>query len=194
MNNYWKQGILPYSWNPKNVVLNWLATDNLENYNKNPYKSDWEGVDITYQFNLQGFRCPDLNNFLGQRINLALGCSFTEGTGLPEDQVWPSILEQSSEFPILNLGLGSGTTDTISRILTNVCSLYDIQTVYILWPSILRFESIKFNDFKIDPILPHSSKIEHAWYLSTNESINRFYKNQSIVQNLSKTYNFKILY
>jgi hypothetical protein len=190
--NHWKIGQLPYSWNLKNKTVHWIHTDNIDNFNKHPRKDLWDNINIEYQYNPQGFRTYDLTRLYNQKINIALGCSLTEGIGLPATQSWPSIIEQLTEFPMLNLGIGSGSTDTVARILTNVCSLYDIQTVYIFWPSVCRFETIN-KQLNIKPMLPHLATAEHTWYMDANISKNRFYKNQSIVQNLSKIYNFKII-
>ena len=190
--NHWEIGQLPYSWNLKDTTVSWIHTDNINNLNKHPQKDSWVDVDIKYCYNSQGFRTHDLASLYGQKVNISLGCSLTEGIGLPANRTWPVLVEQSTEFPMLNLGIGSGSTDTVARILTNVCSLYNIRTVYIFWPSLCRFETVDKNS-KITSILPHISTIEQTWYMGTNISKDRFYKNQLIVQNLSKIYNFRIL-
>lgn len=215
--NHWNIGQLPYSWAPKNVTCAWAGTDSLENYNKNPNKDEWENIDITYQYNTQGFRCTDLTNFLGQQINIALGCSFTEGIGLAIDQVWPSLLEQQLKHPVVNLGLGSGTTDTVARILTNISTLYNIHTVYILWPNLHRFEACyTIDDFGskvknavwkvreppdtaptyrhlITPILPMTTQIEYTWALTDEMANQRFNRNKSTVDLLAQVGNFRIV-
>jgi hypothetical protein len=183
--NFWGIGQIPYSWNPKDTNLLWSGFDN--KYNADP---NWNQGVISYNYNRQGFRTRDLIELYGQVVNIALGCSFTEGIGLPIDTIWPSLIEQHTSLPILNLGLGSGSTDSVARILTNVCSLYKINTVYILWPSINRFELTQFD--KIDVVLPQNAKLEHIWYLDEENSKQRFFKNQILVKQLATVYNFKI--
>ena len=194
--NQWGTGQLPFSSHPTTTVF-WCHSDYKENFNKNPNKKQWENVDISYQFNSQGFRTYDLPSLVGQKVDIALGCSLTLGIGLPVEVIWPTLIEKESKFPMLNLGQGGGSSDTVARILTNVCSLYDIQNVYILWPDASRFE-IYNNDFnlKADPLVffmhAQVAEIEHTGHMDTEMSIQRFYKNQSIVHTLAKLYNFKV--
>ena len=214
--NHWNTGQLPYSWAPKNITLKWSGMDHLESYNKNPKKDDWVDVDITYKYNPQGFRCADLNDFLGKQVNIALGCSFTEGVGLPVECAWPSLVEQHSKYPVLNLGLGGGAPDTVARILTNISGLFDIQTVYILWPPSHRLEHymlinenhklITRKDYKqgepvtpenaihkIETLYPMDSNPEHVWAMSDEMNEQRLYRNQTIVKLLSKNFGFSLI-
>lgn len=213
--NHWNIGHIPYSWAPKDIILEWSGMDHVDNYNKNPNKLDWENVNISYQYNPQGFRCPDLNNFLGQKVNLALGCSYTEGVGLPVASTWPSLVELQTDHPMLNLGLGGGATDSVARILTNVSSLFDIQTVYILWPPLYRFENyFVFDDtgklitkavykfgkivkpvaetYRIDTVLPMDANPEHVWALTDQMNEQRLYKNQLIVELLAQKFGYVV--
>jgi len=184
MINYWNSNSIPYSWYQKNYETDWCGSDNLASSDPN-----WN-ISFTYKFNAQGFRTHDLNQFSNQKVNVALGCSHTMGIGLPINMTWPFFIEGITKITTLNLGLGQGSTDTVSRILTNICGLFDIQNVYILWPSYNRFES--YHKYGIKSIIPHSSNLEHTWFLEECNSIQRFYKNQNIVYNLQKLHNFKL--
>lgn len=183
--NFWGEGQIPYSWNPKDTKLLWSGFDHKHNVNPN-----WNQGEISYNYNSQGFRTCDMVGLYQQTVDLALGCSHTEGIGLPVDQIWPSMIEQQTHLPMLNLGLGGGSTDTVARVLANVCSLYNINTVYILWPLINRFENVLSD--RIDVVLPQNAKLEHAWFLSEENSKQRFFKNQTLVKQLAKVHNFKI--
>ena len=183
--NFWGVGQIPYSWNPKNKTLLWSGFDTRRNADPN-----WNQGNIIYKYNNQGFRTHDLLDLYGQTVDIALGCSFTEGVGLPVDCIWPSLIEQQTNLPMLNLGSGGGSTDTVARVLTNICSLYKINAVYILWPRINRFENIQQN--RISAVLPQNANLEHAWFLDEENSAQRFYKNQILVRQLSKVYNFNI--
>jgi hypothetical protein len=184
MINYWNSNTLPYSWYEKNKETNWLDLDSPENQDKN-----WT-TPITYKFNAQGFRTHDLLACTNKQVNIALGCSHTMGIGLPIEMTWPSIIEEQTQIVTLNLGLGSGTTDTVSRILTNVCGMFSIHTVYILWPSKNRFEL--YSDDQIITVLPHSALLEHIWFMEDGSTEQRFNKNQSIVNNLQKLHGFNL--
>lgn len=183
-NNFWKPNTIPYSWYPKNHVDIWCGSDNIQNINPS-----WT-IPITYEFNPQGFRTHNFYNFTNQKVNIALGCSHTMGIGLPIEMTWPFQIELFTGIPTLNLGLGQGSTDTVSRILTNICELFNISSVFILWPSYNRFELYNINE--IDPIIPNSSFLEHTWFLDKHNSDQRFYKNQTLVHTLQKLHNFKL--
>ena len=191
--NHWGIGQVPYSWNPLSKTMDWSGSDTLENFNKNKDKDTWDNIKISYEYNSHGFRTHEPTSLLGQKVNIALGCSITEGIGLPVDRVWPSLLEQKLDHPVLNFGIGGASTDTVARILTNISTQYDIQTVFILWPFVHRIEMYP-GDYKkpteIRTILPQNSKIEHQWALSNEMSIQRFNHNQLIVNLLSKNYKF----
>ncbi len=214
--NQWKVSQIPYSWAPKDTILNWSGMDHADNFNKNPQRANWANVNITYNYNLQGFRCPDLTDFLGQKVNIALGCSFTEGIGLPIECAWPSLVEQHTNYPVLNLGIGGGASDSVARILTNVSGLFDIQTVYILWPPLYRLEHYMLLDQnhkviihkvykngqpvepvntirKIETLYPMDSNPEHVWALTDEMANQRFNRNKSTVDLLAQVGNFRIV-
>jgi hypothetical protein len=199
--NYWNLSQIPIALNQsdkKNITLQYSGQDQLEFINKNPDKDYWDNINIEYQYNAHGFRTYDLEKLKGQRINVALGCSHTEGIGLPAEWVWPALLEKQTHLPILNLGQGGGATDTVARLLTNISGTYDIQTVYIQWPEPNRFEIYneiyKNYQTQIKSMFPLSPEFNKFYVWNTEESIskNRFAKNQLIVHLLSKQFGFVV--
>lgn len=184
--NHWQSGVLPYSWHKSGNTL-WSGTDSHERFRRNG-NPEYAGVEISYCINNEGFRTHSLVQHIDQRVNVALGCSFTFGVGLQLDNIWPSLVEKETDLPLINLGQGGGSSDTVARILTNVSTLFNIDTVYILWPPIHRFDLI--HDWHIQPVLPNDSKVEHAWNLDDPNSVHRFNKNKLIVDLLAKLHNF----
>jgi hypothetical protein len=182
--NYWQKESMPYSWYPKNITEDWCGTD--QPSSKDP---NWS-FPITYNFNSQGFRTHDFDIALTQKVNVALGCSHTLGIGLPTEMTWPSQIEKQTSMPTLNLGLGGGSSDTVARILTNISGLFNLATVYILWPVKHRFEY--YSNDGINAILPGNSELEYAWYMDEQNSLERFTKNKSIVHHLQKLYQFDL--
>ena len=83
-----------------------------------------------------------------------------------------------------------GSTDTVARVITNIASLFKIRTVYVLWPNLERFEI--YND-GIEIIIPMNSKIEYILICGPTHSNNRFFKNQYMVQLLSKEHQFNLV-
>lgn len=189
--NFWTPGQIPCSWKPGNVTTLWQGSDNVKNFTANPNAADWQNIDINYQYNAQGFRTHDLNHLRGQPVDVALGCSFTEGIGLPAHQTWPSLIEKNRGLPMLNLGLGSGTTDTVARILTNIAGLYDIQVVFILWPYRERFELYTVDSVKT--ILSYNANNHHIWNMDDDISEQRYQKNKNIVTMLSTIHKFSVI-
>jgi hypothetical protein len=185
--NHWEPGTLPYSWNPKNVKQSWSGTDQVRNADPN-----WNQGYISYDYNAHGFRTHDLASLQGQEVDVALGCSFTEGIGLPVEYVWPSVIEQRTARPMLNMGLSGGATDTVARILTNISPLYKINTVYILWPLKHRFEIYENNSICTMYPGSASASIEYTWYMGTEYSSQRFYKHHAITKHLAQLYHFQI--
>jgi len=188
--NFWQQKILPASWRPKNTTHLWMCDDNEKNFAANP-RVKWQGVDIQYKYNSDGFRTHEFSDFLNKQVNIALGCSHTEGLGLPIEHVWPSLIEKKLNTPLLNLGLGGGSSDTVARILTNISGLFQIQKVFILWPEKHRFECYDEENNKVYAVGPWSNKEDYFWNMSKANSLQRLARNQTIVNLLSKQYKFE---
>jgi hypothetical protein len=189
--NYHKPGIIPFSSYPKNTTLLWSGTDTLDNWRKNPDPRPWESVNISYQYNAQGFRTHDLEQYIGQNVDVTLGCSFTEGIGMPVESIWPTLVENQMQVPLLNLGLGSGSTDTVARILINIVTLYKIRNLYVLWPVYNRFELYGPN--YVQHKLPMLDEIEFTWALDEFPSLNRYAKNKLIVEFLCEKYQIRLI-
>lgn len=190
--NFWQQKILPSSWRPKSTTNLWMGYDNEKSFAANPIP-EWKGVDVVYKYNSDGFRTHELSDFLGKEVNIALGCSFTEGMGLPIENVWTSLIEQRLNTPLLNLGLGAGAPDTVARILTNISGLFKIQKVFILWPEKHRFEFYHEVENKIEPIGHWNTNENYFWNQSKCNSFQRLYKNQNIVRLLAKQHDFETI-
>jgi len=101
----------------------WSGSDSEQTYHghlKNPghrkllEKYEWIDTHIEYRANRQSFRADEFDN---RPCGLSLGCSFTRGIGLHENQVWPSVLSTLSGLHFWNLGVGGGAMDTCTRLL-----------------------------------------------------------------------------
>lgn len=189
--NFWATGQIPHSWKPGNVTALWQGTDTVKNFATNPNAADWQNIDIDYRYNPQGFRTHDLKHLLGQSVDVALGCSFTEGIGLPAQQSWPRLIEQHRGLPMLNLGLGGGATDTVARILTNISGLYNIQSVFILWPYQERFELYTTDSVK--SIQPYNASGHHIWNMDEGVSEQRYQRNKNTVDMLATIHKFSVI-
>ena len=189
--NYFESGVMPFNWQTKNTELVWSGMDNAETLANHPQRDFWTKIAISYKYNAQGFRTYQLEDYLDKTVDIALGCSFTEGVAMPIESVWTSLIEKQTTIPMLNLGVGSGTTDTVARILTNIAPLFKINNVYILWPRIERFEI--YYDTWIETIYPMNAQEQHVWAMEQAHAQNRYLKNKQMVKLLAEKYNFSII-
>jgi hypothetical protein len=115
----------------------WDTSDSEENYLKNiqnPKKRQrlqdlgFLDVPILYRFNSHGFRGAEFD----QPIDIVcFGCSFTMGTGLHEQDTWPSQLQQLSGKIVANLGHAGSSNDTAFRLAEYYLKL--LKPKYAVW-------------------------------------------------------------
>ena len=192
MINFWNEGFIPKQDNkPYNQTVYWSGSDNLESFRKNP-RPEYTETSITYSYNSFGFREEEFNLDNGRNNILCLGCSHTEGIGLPLEHVWVSHLKL--QYPlsnVYNLGNASGAADTVARILTNTSSVFKPTDVFIFWPSMNRYEVCQ---------VPSTIQVNATWNMSGHnmymldelQSYNNFTKNRLIVQLLQEKYKFNL--
>jgi hypothetical protein len=178
-----------------NQTIYWNGTDTYERWQQNmqnsfnrqrliEYKWTTETA-ISYQYNSHGFRCKEFDQ---EPCYLAIGCSHTEGTGLPIEQTWPFLLAQATNKSILNLGVGGSGFDTCVRILDHYIDKLNIQGVFLLQPAHGRvelFNQFDFpNTFLANETIPSNQPIYAQWAL----------QEKNIEYNVKKnTYSFKYL-
>ena len=145
---------------------------------------------ISYSFNRHGFRCKEFDDSEGF---ITLGCSFTEGVGLPQDQVWPAIVEKSTNLSAWNLGVGGCSTDTCFRLLCNWIEKLNVKFVLLLTPDISRFEF--FLDSQPTSFLPHNIEhnVQKYWYSQNSNSELNAVKNYLAMKELCREHNIKFV-
>ena len=92
---------------------------------------------ITYAYNSRGFRDREFDN---KPSGIALGCSFTEGVGIPAENIWPTQLSNLLKINIWNLGVGGGSLDTAYNLLEHYLDELNVQFVAVCVPPMNRFE------------------------------------------------------
>lgn len=125
----------------------WSGMDNAEAFRKNcqdPIKKHklkmlgfLDSGCIKYSFNHQGFRCEEFDD---RPAGIALGCSFTEGVGLPVEHAWPSVLSGMLGQHIWNLGVGGSAMDTCFRLLDHYIDVLNPKFVVLCQPPAQRLE------------------------------------------------------
>jgi len=138
-----------------NTTELWAPTDIEENYkifhrdrkSPNPYKPG----DFTYSYNNHGLRCDNFD--LPSDINIVfLGCSVTEGIGLPIEDTWSYQLlskirqKTNKNIPYWNLAIGGTGIDTQSSLLHWFGKINKIDYVFSLIPSLSRREYLFNHD------------------------------------------------
>lgn len=191
LKNFWDEGVFPtVTINPCNKTVYWHGIDTEENFISNP-KPGFTSTSITYTFNSFGFRCDEFDLNGTQPVILCLGCSHTEGVGLNIKDVWPTkIQEKFPNHKVYNLGIGGCSSDSITRVLTNTCSLLKPEKVFILWPTMSRFETF---------VAPTAIEYHGTWNITKEklflyddlQQYNNFQKNRTIVNLLQNKYKFE---
>lgn len=122
----------------------WQDKDNPEEYRlPNLYSQS----DIEYSYNKWGFRCDDFD-LSSELPILFTGCSFTEGTGLPIDQIWSYRLVEKirnhtgKNIPYWSLSQNAAGLDAIAGALYWFKRKFNHSIKYIvcLWPGFSRRE------------------------------------------------------
>lgn len=124
----------------------WTDTDSEERFNNHmgqPHTREllknhgWLNTSIEYRYNCQGFRDQDFDH---RPCVLALGCSFTFGTALPDSKVWPTLLTQALGVHAWNLGTPGSGIQTVFRVLDYYLHRLKPKAVYVLVPFKARLE------------------------------------------------------
>jgi hypothetical protein len=139
-----------------NQIHYWTGSDNIRNfanYQPNPYADN----SITYSFNEHGFRSDPFES--NDHRMLFMGCSFTEGVGLPLEETYSSIIHQEIQqrlgvaIPYWNLGLGGCGLDTIVRCYYDFYQQLRPQVVIALLPAYRLEYKNQFDSWQ--PLLVH---------------------------------------
>lgn len=104
-----------------NKTFDFISCDSEELYLKNREElgPDWYYYDkeIKYKYNSWGYRTKEFEN-LKDEYFISFGCSFTEGVGLAEEDMWVNKLSKELDIDSFNLAQGGtgvdfSTTNTI---------------------------------------------------------------------------------
>jgi len=185
-------------------TLDWLSSDT-ENYfeqaMKNPeHRAYFEALGwhlpgaITYKINSHGVRCDEIDN--SKTCVVALGCSFTAGTGLPVEVIWPTLVGQALNLRVVNLAWPGISADSCFRLAEYWIPRLRPQIVTMLTPPPARLElcldeqAVKgFRVVPVDVYLPGSNEINDNWFMKhwfSNEENHRInsVKNKLAVRQL----------
>ena len=101
-------------------------------------------IPIDYVFNSKGYRC---NEFSDQEI-LILGCSQTEGHGMPIELTWPHILSKKMNKDYINLAKGGdGMQGQITKAFQFFKEFYNPKYIFAVFP-LTRLEVLSIKNDK----------------------------------------------
>lgn len=131
---------------PQPTVIYWQGPDLEETYQRNVSDAEtrhkleqwgWIGKKIDYEINSWGFRsraCTDFDNITDPTL-VTLGCSFTFGTGLPGNSIWPQLAADKLEWRLANLATpGHGLTLGARWLLSEGYRLQNPRAVVVYIP------------------------------------------------------------
>jgi hypothetical protein len=180
----------------KNTIHTCAGGDNAECWlqnTKNNIKT-YTKEDFDYRFNSLGFRSSEFNNNAPVKI-LYVGCSVTEGTGLPEEHIWASFLNSQISKEIgkpVNLYNGSRGGHAIDAIIRYsyliIKNNFKPDFVFFMLPGVTRkeiiLESSHVNQMATYNFIPYSKPATNS--LPTAQET---YKNLVNIINYRDSYN-----
>lgn len=169
-----------------NQVYDWMHTDNQDTYARmmqDPVhrayfeRQGWhQAGSIQYRINSQGFRGSE---FKPGGV-LALGCSFTFGSGLPEHVLWPNLVAVHLNTHVNNLAWPGTAADTAFRLAEYWIPQLQPQLVCFLTPPRSRIELLT-SDTSADVFMPsneipgagHDYYLKHWFLIDQNAQLNQ---------------------
>jgi hypothetical protein len=116
-----------------------LYQKNLKEQRELLEQNGWIDQHFTYEFNSLGFRCQEFDD---SPTLMTLGCSFTMGTGLPNECIWPQLLSTQLNLSCANFGQAGGSLDTAFRLCHGYIDKIKPRMVVLMEPPGERFEKI----------------------------------------------------
>lgn len=144
-------------------TLNWLPSDTEESFQKLVQNEEYreyfrskgwlEPDAITYRINSGGFRSEEFDPQAASVVSL--GCSYTIGIGLPENDTWPYLVSDSLGLKNYNLAWGGTSADTCFMLADYWLPVLRPKLVVMAAPPKHRFDLvIEQSDLKHQTYLP----------------------------------------
>lgn len=126
-----------------NKKLNFYSTDTEENYRQNIRANGhdwrWRNKTIEYKFNSLGYRSKEIDQ-VDDNFVLGFGCSFTEGVGIEEQDIWLPKAAKHLGMDYINLGKQATGMDIqcYNALLYKNSNLKLPKLVIVQWPQMFR--------------------------------------------------------
>jgi hypothetical protein len=143
----------------KNITVDWSlnSTDTESNYTETTIfgPNIYQPGSFQYTYNSDGYRCDEFDLPSQLRI-LFLGCSFTEGIGLPIEATWAYQLLQKirvktgKDIPFWSLAVGGAGIDTMASHLYQYIDRLRPRHIIFLRPPWLRRQAKINPDYHVE--------------------------------------------
>jgi len=185
-------------------LLEWLPTDTEANYKKNLQNPEFAAIaqehgwtqyqPITYNINSCGFRGKEFDAAVKNIVTL--GCSFTIGIGLREQETWPCLLGSRLGLHVHNIAWGGWSADTLFRMAQYWIPKLNPDIVVVLIPNAARIELVIGNEQYKD-IIPsdsatHDNYLQNWFTNQQNHKLNRL-KNTLAIEMICKRAGIKFM-
>jgi len=156
--------------------------------------------DLTYDLNNHGFRCPPFEDIDHRKQQImVLGCSYTFGIGLRQEQLWHEHLRlafSDETTQIWNLGVPGYSNDAIARLTWRFLEYIRPAMIFVQWTHFHRREYVR-DDNSIWRILTNNPRFwndgsdAYKAFFSMHNDFNDQYcfeKNLALLSNIAKAY------
>ena len=163
-----------------NTVLKFCGSDTERLYYKNLEKqpTDWyyRSNEISYNYNLLGHRCKNIEEIDLSNYILFSGCSYVEGMGLELENTFPYLVSNELKTDYYNLGIGGSGIDIMTHNLVLWLSTVKKlpKAVVILWTHEERFTTLSQTDGRFELNIPHTVDTDKARFMSLGMQIGYF--------------------
>ncbi len=137
--------------------LLWYPYDDEETYQKNLQtrrddliRLGWLNRKITYRFNSAGHRCCEFQD----NSVVFLGCSITFGIGMPQENIYPTIVSERLGLSCANLAVSGSSNDTAFRLAEYWLPKLKPKMVVLMSPDKSRLELLgkKITNFRVNAL------------------------------------------
>ena len=136
------------------AIYTWCGTDSNKFFEANLKTKEakllqrYINIPVTYDVNKQNFRTPyEIDKPIKDKVIVTLGCSMTFGVGMYNNLIWPSIVEQLTDYKVLNLGLpGMGVEHSYIALNRAIEAGWKIDKVLHFHPIFGRYVSFIDNE------------------------------------------------
>lgn len=135
----------------KSGIHKWIPGDSERVFDHNFEKATalgWTKESITYKIDSLGHR-NDFEIDKNKTYNVYLGCSFTYGIAVPNENIWVHVLNRHLNSPAFNLGVPGCSIDTCYRLLKYYIDEIKIDNIFLLVPPLNRREIFRKGAFTV---------------------------------------------